>query len=531
MRDLRELEIGAHRRAPRRPAPTPAAIRAFEAEFGRRLPADFLAFLAFANGGCPTLDMFVPEGATPADFFDVDRFLPLDADEPDVRTVRRALDDVRAILGRDLLPFAESLTGNPYVLNFASNPPTVAMSSRLNDFALLPVAPSFAAFIDGLCRHPAHDAAPNPRIPDTTDHVAMVMWGLNRISTPDPFPWPEHGLAGWPRERPAVAWSPAPLSLPPDPPPEKLSDLAKLGVVAGRRIMLTRPHAGLPVGRVLTVAGVDAGGVRLAGAERPVVPVPEAVLAAAASCLLVAPFATPDGRPFPDMHTLHDALQAAGLDGLSYVVAKVEDEAGALAGVVGVLPPADRDVPARRVPWPTLPLDAPIIPGIADAGRIGMFSLATQRMIGQLWEAPWFTKVGVVEDDRADFVGSWGEALRHATARDWQYPTIEQVARIREDLRISVPARYALWDVVAEDMGGITQALIEDKVAPVAAAQGLPEIFGTLVTWDILHALIESEYRDVRAPHTFFNRAYWYIIGHFPCGWRGPVEEGRPIVF
>lgn len=60
--------------------------------------------------------------------------------------------------------------------------------------------------------------------------------------------------------------------------------------------------------------------------------------------------------------------------------------------------------------------------------------------------------------------------------------------------------------------------------------QGLPKIFLDMVDWDILHLCMEAEYAEVYPPGFYASQAYWYMQGHFPCGWQGPFPKGGKLV-
>ena len=51
------------------------------------------------------------------------------------------------------------------------------------------------------------------------------------------------------------------------------------------------------------------------------------------------------------------------------------------------------------------------------------------------------------------------------------------------------------------------------------------------VQWDILHVCMEAEYADVYPPGFYASQAYWYVKGHFPCGWQGEFPNGKLIVY
>ena len=59
----------------------------------------------------------------------------------------------------------------------------------------------------------------------------------------------------------------------------------------------------------------------------------------------------------------------------------------------------------------------------------------------------------------------------------------------------------------------------------------LPKVFEDTVQWDILGVCMEAEYADIFQPGFYASQAYWYINGHFPCGWEGKFPNGKLIVY
>jgi len=68
-------------------------------------------------------------------------------------------------------------------------------------------------------------------------------------------------------------------------------------------------------------------------------------------------------------------------------------------------------------------------------------------------------------------------------------------------------------------------------LSKVAVANKLPKSFEDTVQWDILHLAIESEYSDIFPPGFYASQAYWYLKGHFPCGWEGNFPKGKLVVY
>jgi len=56
-------------------------------------------------------------------------------------------------------------------------------------------------------------------------------------------------------------------------------------------------------------------------------------------------------------------------------------------------------------------------------------------------------------------------------------------------------------------------------------------MFEHCVQWDILHVCMEAECADVFPAAYYASQAYWYVKGHFPCGWEGEFPKGKLIIY
>jgi hypothetical protein len=65
----------------------------------------------------------------------------------------------------------------------------------------------------------------------------------------------------------------------------------------------------------------------------------------------------------------------------------------------------------------------------------------------------------------------------------------------------------------------------------VVAEHDLPKVFLDTVDWDILNLCMEAEYADVYPPGFYASQAYWYLKGHFPCGWQGAFPKGKLVIY
>lgn len=159
MRNLAELKmnegprpITAGEHVSRSP-PTEEQIRAFEAEFGVSLPADYVSFLRFANGGHPHLCFFAAEAWYGADEFIVNVFYHLNDDREDLRGVWAATRVWRDAFNFDLVAIGNEPCGNAILLCFNTDPPNIKFCLH-EGMSVIELAPSFGAFIDMLSAEP-----------------------------------------------------------------------------------------------------------------------------------------------------------------------------------------------------------------------------------------------------------------------------------------------------------------------------------------------------------------------------------------
>ena len=150
MRNLRELNINEGGKRVNRPSPSNELIRAFEACYGITLPEDYVKLLRYSNGGHPELDTIAPIGRPGASPWAVNHFCHLSEDRTSAESLWAAMEEWRPVLGNKALPIAEEGGGNPFFLDLAT--PAAAVKGCIHDdnFAVVELAPSFQAFIDGL---------------------------------------------------------------------------------------------------------------------------------------------------------------------------------------------------------------------------------------------------------------------------------------------------------------------------------------------------------------------------------------------
>ena len=149
----------------------------------------------------------------------------------------------------------------------------------------------------------------------------------------------------------------------------------------------------------------------------------------------------------------------------------------------------------------------------------------------QLEKAEWFSRVGVRNTTNAIVLSSWVEAVDHCASNDWMNLNIEAANQLRERILERSRDRFVQWNDIVIELKKTTEPFVARKISGVVRENNLPPIFEHSVQWDILHVCMESEYADVFPPAYYASQAYWYTVGHFPCGWEGAFPKGKLIIY
>lgn len=157
--------------------------------------------------------------------------------------------------------------------------------------------------------------------------------------------------------------------------------------------------------------------------------------------------------------------------------------------------------------------------------------LETRATLEQLEKAVWFSTVGVTDSQAVTVVSSWDEALEQCNSVEWENLCLEAVNQYRGRIAELSPERLAEWNNIITEIKRISIPLVRKKIADVVRDNKLPQSFEDTVQWDILHLCMEAEYSDIFPPGFYASQAYWYLKGHFPCGWQGKFPDGRLVVF
>ena len=155
----------------------------------------------------------------------------------------------------------------------------------------------------------------------------------------------------------------------------------------------------------------------------------------------------------------------------------------------------------------------------------------TTATLEQLEKADWFVRVGVKDTTAAIVLSSWQEAVEHCSSVEWVNHCLEASNEYRERLLERSKERFDQWNDIVAQLRPVTEPFVRTKIESVVREHGLPKVFEDMVQWDILGVCLEAEYADVYPPGFYASQTYWYIKGHFPCGWEGQFPKGKLIIF
>lgn len=155
----------------------------------------------------------------------------------------------------------------------------------------------------------------------------------------------------------------------------------------------------------------------------------------------------------------------------------------------------------------------------------------TAATLDQLEQADWFAAVGQNDTDQAIVLTSWEAAVASCGSPEWEDLCLEASNQYCERLVERSRERFNQWNEFVDELKGSTEPLVRRKTKSVVSVHALPKVFEQTVQWDILHLCMEAEYADVYPPGFYASQAYWYVKGHFPCGWDGAFPKGRLVIY
>lgn len=139
--------------------------------------------------------------------------------------------------------------------------------------------------------------------------------------------------------------------------------------------------------------------------------------------------------------------------------------------------------------------------------------------------------VGIHDAEQAIVLRSWAEAMASCASASWGDLLLEAGNIYFERLAERAPNIHEKWNPTVERLKIVTVPFVREKIRHVREENKLPKVFEDTVQWDILHLCLESEFADICRPGFYVSQAYWYMKGHFPCGWNGEFPKGKLIIY
>jgi hypothetical protein len=155
----------------------------------------------------------------------------------------------------------------------------------------------------------------------------------------------------------------------------------------------------------------------------------------------------------------------------------------------------------------------------------------TVATLEELEKADWFSCAGVHDTTTVKVLVSWKQAIKSCGSAGWEDLCLEAANQYRERLLERSKKRFNQWNKIVNQVKNITTLFVKHKIDTIVRDHGFPSVFEATVQWDILHVCMEAEYADVYPPGFYASQAYWYVKGHFPCGWEGRFPDGRLVIY
>lgn len=149
----------------------------------------------------------------------------------------------------------------------------------------------------------------------------------------------------------------------------------------------------------------------------------------------------------------------------------------------------------------------------------------------------WLTRCGQPFDLSLPFptamVSGWSEAIQRCSDPSWEDICLEARNRLTEYLCTRHPDAYHQWNAITQSAKERVVSSLADRAwSPLAERLGLSKTLVDCISWDVLGAIMEHEYRELSGrPRFFLDLLQVYRAGHFPCGWVGDWPGGTLLVW
>jgi hypothetical protein len=130
-------------------------------------------------------------------------------------------------------------------------------------------------------------------------------------------------------------------------------------------------------------------------------------------------------------------------------------------------------------------------------------------------------------------VKSWEEAIELCSDQQWENVTLDACNELTVFLHTYHRENYLDWNVITDAAKQRVVTPLKERIwGPFAEQHGLGKGLLACVSWDVLAAIMEHEYRHCPGKPEFFTHLLQvYRLGHFPCGWSGDWPSGQLFVW
>lgn len=162
----------------------------------------------------------------------------------------------------------------------------------------------------------------------------------------------------------------------------------------------------------------------------------------------------------------------------------------------------------------------------------------TKELLHRLEVVDWFCNAGKPAQVHAEvqLLQEWSQAVEVCASQASEDAGLEASNELTAQLAAHHREADKLWNSKIEEVKPLVVRLIQSKLAVPGVALMIPsERRKTLldaIQWDLLGLCMAYEYQDLVPISRYYELLeYWYLAGHFPCGWIGEVPDEMKDAF
>jgi hypothetical protein len=159
------------------------------------------------------------------------------------------------------------------------------------------------------------------------------------------------------------------------------------------------------------------------------------------------------------------------------------------------------------------------------------------RTLEVLKNVDWFSRVDQEIHLESSMLGkiercySWDEALEGNNIH-WRNIKLRAQNQLTMFLDANHHELYQTWNNVVNEINPLIDEIFQVNPIDVNLNKVVDvETIKKITIQDIRRLLIEASWSHLAEPAFFAPVTFWYIKGHFPCGWRGEFPNGKLLVF